>query len=159
MNRESQPRRLVPSLIDRLIDEDINAERDPIESPLETQARLFEALQRDLVNLLNTRCRRRDLDDENEDRRLTLLDFGLPEHAGVNSIQPEEFRRYVEESIRAFEPRLRDVKVHVLDTEFRVLGETRCRISALVGESVRTFTISLPTEVQAGTVEAPGVRR
>ena len=151
MEPDSQARSLTPSLLDRLIDENINAERDPLVSRSELEKTLLASLTRDLVRLLNTRSEgQRSVGGEFLSPP-TLVDFGLPEYAGLKSVHPEEIRQALTASIQAFEPRLQDVRVHVSEEPMKVVGALTCRISARIGRVMRTLTVTLPSQVQGGS--------
>jgi len=103
------------SLLDRLIDA---APREIRElRPLRTMDRpdIRAAVSRDLGWLLNTRTPLTA--EEFESRDLTVIDFGVPDFGKGT---PESFKdqklraALTEKAIRAFEPRLQDVRVSIV---------------------------------------------
>ena len=104
---------LMPSVLDRLIDPE----------SLGTSARpwygveqLMRAVQRDLTALLNSRQTHKGLLDDCPQCRDSLLAFGLPDFSAMNAstdAQRAEIGHQLEDVIRQFEPRLRDVRVRL----------------------------------------------
>jgi type VI secretion system protein ImpF len=106
--------RLLPSLLDRLLDPEEDGGRRGY-----SLGQMSEAVRRDLEDLLNTR---RTVDEEASDFvevSQSLLAYGMPELSAFNASVPrerEELVRLVADIIARFEPRLRDVRVSLTDT-------------------------------------------
>ena len=102
------------SLLDRLIDRAPRERREP--RPLRTMDRpdIRAAISRDLGWLLNTRT---PLPAEEFDtRELTVIDYGVPDFGKgtPENVKDQKLRAArTEKAIRAFEPRLQDVKVSI----------------------------------------------
>lgn len=123
------------SIIDRLVDRDPDAARDPPRSNSERLAAHRLAVLRDLSDLLNTRRAIRSLEAAHADLSPSTLHYGLddPSATDLSSMKDREtFRRDVEATIRLYEPRFRRVSVHVLDADGPRTGPLRLRIEALL---------------------------
>ena len=102
------------SLLDRLIDEAPRERREL--RPLRTMDRpdIRAAIYRDLGWLLNTRTPLSA--EEFDNRELTVIDYGVPDFGKGTpaSVKDQKLRAArTERAIRAFEPRLQDVKVSI----------------------------------------------
>lgn len=137
------------SLIDRLVDEDINAQRDAPLTPRQARNRIVASLMRDLNDLLNTRSSLKAALSRPEDSPVTLLDFGLAEFSGLHSIRTEEFRELLLECLHNFEPRLSDVHVEIVSTPTTRIDRVQCLITARIGTGPDALTLRLPTEMRS----------
>lgn len=115
MPRSESKNPLLPSLLDRLIDEAPENARETWSSGYHSFAELRAAIQRDLQNLLNTRRRLLDWpDDDAGPLPGSVIAYGVPDITGRHLGSPAArtaFLRSVEELIRRFEPRFKRVKV------------------------------------------------
>ncbi|MGL4552063.1 MAG: type VI secretion system baseplate subunit TssE [Gemmataceae bacterium] len=131
-------RPLLPSLMDRLFDDNPGAGRDVIPARQQDAARLVlrqvkESLHRDLEALLNTRVRNVVWGRSLKELDGSLLDYGLPDFTHVSLASEDErgdFCRRIEAIIRAHEPRLISVRVVSLTEELPVDRTFRFRIHA-----------------------------
>jgi type VI secretion system protein ImpF len=106
--------RLVPSMLDRLIDPD---SQGTVAQPGYGPQELFEAVRRDLQDLLNTRRPLAGPLDPYPDLKTSLLTYGLPDLTNLNvtsAVNAAEVARVVEWTLARFEPRLRDVQVDLI---------------------------------------------
>jgi type VI secretion system protein ImpF len=134
---------LLPSLLDRLIDDDPTSPHEEPRNQFQRLRQLKQSVRRDLENLLNTRWRAvgwpREL-EPHDDNRQPMLDtsvanYGIPDFTGANlgSVgSREDFVRVIQEAIRRFEPRLRRVKVELVDSSEREDRTMRFRIDAML---------------------------
>lgn len=112
--RAQQP--VLPSLLDRLLDD---APEDRHDAPKATPKLLadFKAgVRRDLENLLNTRLYRQDAIKPYHELPRSVANYGLPDFGTVLMDSPEhreQFRQIVQDTITRFEPRLQRVRVDV----------------------------------------------
>lgn len=101
--------RLVPSLLDRLTDENPDQTTEARGVRAENLVSLRESVLRDLEWLLNTGNIEGvvDLDDWPEVAR-SVLNYGLPNLSGktVSATNPDEIQDQIRETIRHFEPRI-----------------------------------------------------
>lgn len=133
MARVDKNKKLRPSILDRLIDlhpeqADI-AERDQYQQLRE----LRQSVRRDLLNLLNTRIRIVKPDDEYEELKISLLNYGLPDLATINisdSMKRKAFVEQLESLLMEFEPRFKSVSVNYLENADELDRTLRFRIDA-----------------------------
>ena len=122
-------------LLDRLIDDAPDRERDPPMSAAEAMQVLRQSVRRELEALLNARRRWRTPPSELTELPGSSLGFGIPDYAaGVfnNQGERDRLRVEVEATIRRFEPRFLSVRVHLLDQEQRLDSNLRLRIEAVL---------------------------
>lgn len=107
---------LLPSLLDRLIDDEPDNSEEPLGHRFQDLGDLKRSVARDLEALLNTR--REALDDlpvEFTEVNRSLLVYGLPDFTSFNLLgsQRDRLRRAIESTISTFEPRLDRLRVTV----------------------------------------------
>ena len=108
--------RVVPSVLDRLIDEDPKSRRDAPGARAESVRELRRAVQRDLDNLLNSRDAFADLSPDFVEAGQSVLKYGLPDFSTMNLANAPDRNRVrliIETAIRTFEPRLTGIVVTV----------------------------------------------
>jgi type VI secretion system protein ImpF len=115
MGSEGATRRLVRSVLDRLLDD---STQSAVPSPTEGDDidRLTRDVGRDIENLLNTRRRCTNSPPEFQELQRSLIEYGIPDFTGLNMSLPserEQMRLVIERAIRLFEPRLKNVAVAV----------------------------------------------
>lgn len=135
MVRVDKSKKLRPSILDRLIDDDPGhvVEKDPDQHHRLQQFR--ESVRRDLENLLNTRFRMLEPGDEFPHLNKSLLNYGLPDLATVNvfdKVRRQEFISHLERVLMEFEPRFKSVKVHYLENVNPTTQTLRFRIDAVM---------------------------
>ncbi|MEO0912858.1 MAG: type VI secretion system baseplate subunit TssE [Pseudomonadota bacterium] len=129
----TDPGTLAFSLLDRLLDDAPDLERDPPETRGQQVARIREGLRRDLETLLNTRCRPTSPPKALEALGGSLLRFGAPGFFGASLVtyaQRTGLAQDLERRIQAFEPRLEGLSVTILDTPGTLHRALRLRIRA-----------------------------
>lgn len=107
--------RLVPSMLDRLIDPDSGGTRNRQGYSVE---QMVAAVRRDLENLLNTRVSMLSIPDEFAELQLSPLTYGLPDFGSIATAtrqQHEAIGRRIEDIIEKFEPRLCEVAVLLIE--------------------------------------------
>jgi len=113
------PANLKPSLLDRLID--VSLQGSAAESWY-TPQRIIDSIRRDLENLLNTRRSSQGLCDGYREVADSLITYGVPDAASLHVItarQRIELARELETTIARFEPRLKRVKVSIVEPATR----------------------------------------
>lgn len=110
---------LLPSLLDRLLDDEpgTSTEADWVHSQSVRELKI--SVQRDIERLLNTRSQPHDHLDEEDELSQSLYVYGLPDLTSIshgNADDAERLRLSVEKAIRCFEPRLMDVYVRLSAT-------------------------------------------
>jgi type VI secretion system protein ImpF len=126
---------LLPSVLDRLLDDNVDAAQASSRSRVQQLLELRNAIKRDLEALLNTRRCCRTPPAEFTELEQSLLRYGVPDFLTVNAgaaAAREEFRLAVEEIIQRFEPRFKTVKVSLVDDGTYSDRALRFHIEALV---------------------------
>lgn len=114
MSTDADP--LLPSILDRLIDLDPQANEEPLWSRSHTVQSIRDSVGRDLEALLNTIHTRSDLVDQRGELAESVLTYGLPDFTASGMDGSDERTRLelsVEQAVRMFEPRLKQVTVTV----------------------------------------------
>jgi len=116
--------RLIPGLLDRLIDDEPDLQVEPPWREGQVIRELKRSLRRDLEDLLNARRPLDDLPEEYRQLADSLANYGLPDLQSFEIREKHELQhlcRLIEECIRSFEPRLQNVQV----TPLVAAGEDR----------------------------------
>ncbi len=135
MARVDKKKKLRPSILDRLFDNETHnrVERDPDHHQLLRELR--NSIRRDLEFLLNTRFYISEPPDEFPELNKSLLNYGLPDLASVNIIDIEkrnEFAKKLEQTLNYFEPRFKSVKVSFMENFDKSDRTLRFRIDAVI---------------------------
>jgi len=131
----SDERQLVPTILDRLLDENPGERQDPPRSSRFVLRELKKSVRRDLENLLNTRFRARPVPGYLDELEASLVNYGIPDFTGAsfaNEDDRKELRRIIERTIRRFEPRFKEVTVHLDSKSGSQDRVIRFRIDALL---------------------------
>ncbi|MGE0756112.1 MAG: type VI secretion system baseplate subunit TssE, partial [Pirellulaceae bacterium] len=113
--RDDQP--LIPSVLDRLLDDEPEKTHEAPRSRNQVLREMKQSVRRDLENLLNTRWRCVAFPANLDEMDLSLVNYGIPDFTGVNMAAPSErerMRQIIERIVRKFEPRFKSVKVKLL---------------------------------------------
>lgn len=135
MARVSEDQPLVPSLLDRLLDDQPSETRESPKSQNQVLAEMRRSVRRDLENLLNTRVIWIPHDDEMTELHRSLVDYGVPDITSVNLASEagrKAFLRRVERAIEIYEPRFIRVRVKELENAGYLDRTLRFRIDALM---------------------------
>ncbi|MBW8270241.1 type VI secretion system baseplate subunit TssE [Caldovatus aquaticus] len=162
--RSGQPRVRLP-LLDRLLDADPDAPRDPPLTAGYALDLLRAAVRRDLEALLNARRRRLPTPPGLTELPASPLGYGVPDPTAGSFTQEERraaLAREIEVAIRRFEPRLAHVSVQLRKLDRELLDRSlRIRIDAVlrtdpVPEQVTFETVVRPTTLDVTVREGPG---
>ena len=136
---------LLPSVFDRLLQQDDSRLRNASLDPTEVVEELKRNVRRDLEDLLNTRIRCIPLppEPEGEERVLdrpellkySLVNYGIPDFTGIgfgSQEKHEQLRQIICEAIETFEPRLKSVVVQLESTAEPLDRTLHFRIGALL---------------------------
>lgn len=126
---------LLPSVLDRLLDDAPDRSVDPPVSRGQALTELRRAVGRDLENLLNTRQRCKSPPSDLKELDRSLVNYGIPDFTGADMATVEKrnvFRAHVERLIRRLEPRFVEVAVRMLDNIDPADRTLRFRIEALM---------------------------
>lgn len=146
--------RVLAPLLDRLIDENPDQERDPPSSAADTMAILRRSVRRDLESLLNARRRWRSWQKSLTELSTSPVGFGIPDFGSGAFNDPrrrEELRLEIEDTIRRFEPRFLSVKVHMVDARDRLETTLRLRIDAVLHADPAPEAVTFDTVVDPTT--------
>ena len=119
MSRSRSHETVLPSLLDRLVDEEPERELESVRSPAARLQALRAGVRRDLENLLNTRIVRSVPLDTYPELATSVVHYGLPDFSAVVLGAPEEreaFRARVQRTIARYEPRFRQTRVETVPT-------------------------------------------
>jgi type VI secretion system protein ImpF len=155
---------LVPSVLDRLVDERPEESREPPKSRNQLFRDFKQSVRRDLENLLNTHSRCTSYPAHLAELEFSLVNYGIPDVRGADMGTAEgraAFTRIVEGVIRKFEPRFQQVRVALLDNTDPLDRMLRFRIEALLRIDPAPEPVVFDTSVQpvTGNVEVKGVGR
>jgi type VI secretion system protein ImpF len=156
--RATQP--LVPSLLDRLLDDDPAAASEPPANRTQLLADVRRSVRRDLELLLNTR-QRLPAADLPKAVRESILGYGLADFSGQGPTSGKDvaaFCRVIADQIRRYEPRLTRVVVEPV-TDGDPLDRTlRFRIDAmlLVDPAPEPIAFESALEPATGTIRVGG---
>jgi|APGre2960657423_1045063.scaffolds.fasta_scaffold05370_2 type VI secretion system protein ImpF len=135
---------LLPSLLDRLLDDHPEESREPAWRDVQVVRVLKASLCRDLQSLLNAHRLLATIPEAYAELKTSLLNYGLPDLQSMEVREDHDLGllcRLIEESIQTFEPRLQGVRVRpVIDAEGRKLIDRRVRFeieAVLVVEPLR----------------------
>ena len=131
--RPDQP--LVPSVLDRLLDDDPGVSTEPARNRSQLLRDLKLSVRRDIENLLNARRRNITLPRELPELAQSLLSYGVADFSGTSPATAkarEGFCRALEAVIRANEPRLLEVRVELAANPESGDRTLRFRIDALL---------------------------
>jgi type VI secretion system protein ImpF len=131
--RSEQP--LVPSVLDRLLDDDPGTSAEPARNRSQLLRDLKASVRRDIENLLNARRRNVTLPPGLVELERSLLAYGVADFSGTGPAtakQRDAFCRALEAVIRANEPRLLEVRVEVAANPEPGDRTLRFRIDALL---------------------------
>ena len=135
MARVDKNKKLRPSILDRLLDDEPHnqAETDPGQHQLVKQLR--NSVRRDLEALLNTRYHVIKPPDDLQEVDKSLLNYGMPDLATINitdSKKRAEFTAKLQKTLVEFEPRFKSVKVSYIDNKDDTDRTLHFRIDAVI---------------------------
>jgi type VI secretion system protein ImpF len=122
-------------LLNRLIDDAPDRDRDPPMAAAEAMQHLRQSVRQELEALLNARRRWKSPPREMTELIASPLCYGIPDFAaGVfnNQGERDRLRLEIEATIRRFEPRFLSVRVHLIDDDQRLDASLRLRIEAVL---------------------------
>jgi len=131
--RSDQP--LVPSVLDRLLDDDPAVSTEPPRNRSQLLRELKFSVRRDIESLLNARRRNVSLPSSLPELANSLLTYGVPDFSGTGPStddQRDAFCRMLETVIRQGEPRLLRVSVELVGNPDPADRTLKFRIDALL---------------------------
>lgn len=115
---------------------------------------LLDGVHRDLEQLLNTRYRVNAWPPDLDELEHSLVNYGIPDFAGVNMSSPAEreaFRNMVEDAIRLHEPRFLRVQVKLIDNQDRLDRTIRFKIDAIVKADPEPAEVQFDSRVDSNS--------
>jgi type VI secretion system protein ImpF len=157
--RPDQP--LIPSVLDRLIDNEPDVRREAPKSRNQVLRDLKQSVRRDLENLLNTRLRCVPWSPDMKFLKKSLVNYGLPDLTGSSPASPkerEDFRRTIESVVKQYETRLRKLNVKLTDSPSSIDRTIRFHIDAVLQAEPTPEPISFDSTLRLvdGSFEVKG---
>ncbi len=122
------------SILDRLIDLEPRVSSEPVQNRVQGIGLIKNSVIQQLEHLLNTRRLIEEPVAELRELNKSLLLYGLKDFTGENPnsiIVKQQLRQDIEKTVVKFEPRLKNVRVH-LETGEQNLRKLRFRITAVL---------------------------
>jgi len=117
MPKSDHELRIVPSILDRLLDDEPEVSRESLPNRFQNVFQLKKAVARDLEALLNTRQELlEEVPSEFTEVGRSLVTYGLPDFSSfslLNINDRNRIRRALEQAIATFEPRFERVRVNL----------------------------------------------
>ncbi len=135
MTEHNDDIRLLPSILDRLIDDQPNQKAESPVGRTQLLQQMKRSVGRDLQNLLNTRCRATSYPDSLTQLDRSLMAYGIPDCVGINTgsrEQQEEMKETIQKVVETFEPRLMNVNVSLEPTDDPADRTLNFRIGAML---------------------------
>lgn len=124
---------ILPSILDRLIDENPGLSTDAPKMRIQALRDLRNSVRRDLEAILNTRQTILDWTSDLSEIEYSVLDYGVADMSGLSigsEGSREGFRALIEDRIRKFEPRFKSVEVKLVSNSDDSDHSLRFRIDA-----------------------------
>jgi type VI secretion system protein ImpF len=154
MARPDQKTNIVPSILDRLLDDTPGMSQEPMSGRFQTVRDLERTVARDLEALLNTRRETlEDLPAEFGEVNRSLVTYGLPDLTAYSLDSDGErnrVRRMLEQTVATFEPRLERVRV-ALEPRRHYDRGLRFRIDALLRVKPAPEPVTFDAVLQVNT--------
>ena len=150
--RSDQP--LIPSVLDRLLDDDPASTQEVRKSRTQVLRELKQSVRRDLENLLNTRRCWTGWPDHLEELGKSLVNYGVPDISGADLASDElreEFCRTLESVIRHFEPRFARVSIEIQENSEMLDRTLRLRIDGLLHATPAPEPVVFDSAVETAT--------
>jgi type VI secretion system protein ImpF len=149
-----QERAIARSVLDRLLDETPDLQRDPPLSLSEQVRQMREAIRRDLEALLNTRRNPETPPAALQELRDGLVSYGIDGVVAANLVTDESklrLARAIERRIALFETRLNNVRVTILKSGPAANRALRMRINATFRLNEAMPAISFESTIDPST--------
>lgn len=133
MARIDKKKKLRPSILDRLFDDEPDNKNEVDSGQHHKLKQLRNSVRRDLESLMNARYRVMEPNEEYKELENSLLNYGLPDLATINITdldKRKEFISRMEIILKEFEPRFKNVNVSYLDNKDNTDRTLRFRIDA-----------------------------
>jgi type VI secretion system protein ImpF len=151
MNRVDSEIRIIPSVLDRLIDEEPDQALEAPPSRSKSIEDLKQSVKRDLEWLLNTRQNAAGVPSGMKELTHSLAAYGLPDFSAFSVKSPSDhmrMQRILERAISSFEPRLEGVTVTLIPVR-DIEQKLRFRIDARLRVEPAPEPVTFDTVLQA----------
>jgi type VI secretion system protein ImpF len=128
------PQTLQGSILDRLIDHEPGLSKEPVQSRYSSVSQIRASVIRDLENLFNTKRQITPVPSVFKEVNRSLFVYGLNDFTSQNPKSPsvrQQLRQDIEKTVNCFEPRLKNVTVH-LEKPTQNERSLKFRITALL---------------------------
>lgn len=145
---------LVPSLLDRLTDDEPTTRQEAARARSQTLRELRQSIRRDLEDLLNTRIRPTVIPAGLEELEASLTTYGIPDIIAANlgdTIDRAQFFRRLQAVIALHEPRFKSVVVKPIETADSLDRTLRFRVDALLRTDPAPEPIVFDTAMEPST--------
>jgi type VI secretion system protein ImpF len=143
-------------LLDRLIDYEPKAAADTPVSRAQSVRLLKTSVRRDLEWLLNTRRTPEPAPESMKELSHSLFNYGLPDFSSLSVNSPRDRDRLLlelEHAVAVFEPRLKDVRVSLVEAPAGYSRTLRFQIEGLLDMDPVAERISFDTVLQLNSGE------
>lgn len=133
MARIDKKKKLRPSILDRLFDDEPENKNEIDQGKHHKIKQLRSSVRRDLENLMNTRFRVVEVGEQYTELENSLMNYGLPDLATINITdldKRKDFTLKMETILKEFEPRFKNVNVSYLNNNDNTDRTLRFRIDA-----------------------------
>ena len=135
MPRIDKNKKLRPSVLDRLFDDQPEQKTEARIDNHQLLKQMRASIRRDLEALLNSRYHLIQPDSELTEVDKSIFNYGLPDLATVNIMdvtRRNQFIKLLENTLKTYEPRFKSVKVSFIENAESVDRTLRFRIDTLV---------------------------
>ena len=156
MARADSDLTVTPSLLDRLIDRDPAAGSDASTTRAQSIRQLKASLRRDLEWLLNTRRNPEAAPESLAEVSQSLFNFGLPDFSALSLNSPRDRGQLLvqlERTVAIFEPRLKDVRVSLVEAPGGTSRTVHFQIEGLLEMDPAPEQVSFDTTLQLSSGE------
>ncbi len=143
-------------LLDRLIDEEPTVGSDAPVSRAQSVRLLKTSVRRDMEWLLNTRRTPEPAPESMKELSRSLFNYGLPDFSSLSVNSPRDRDRLLlelEQALTVFEPRLKDVRVSLVEAPAGYSRTLRFQIEGLLEMDPVAERISFDTVLQLNSGE------
>jgi len=128
-------KKLRPSVLDRLFDDNPEQQSESRLGSQQLLQQMRRSIRRDLESLLNSRYHLIQPDSELLEVDKSIFNYGLPDLATVNIMdinRRAQFIKQLETTLKTYEPRFKSVKVSFIENSEAVDSTLRFRIDSVV---------------------------
>jgi type VI secretion system protein ImpF len=147
---------LLPSILDRLLDDDPDNSRDPHVEPHQQLRAVKAAVCRDLEDLLNTRVRNLTWPPNLRELMVSLVNYGMVDFTNAtlaSGSDREGFCLLIREAIHRYEPRLTKVVVVPVPGADPADRSFHFRIEAMLRTEPAPEPVVFDSDIEPGTGE------